>query len=94
MKDIVLSPIPLPELLKEFASLVNTNEAPVTSDYDHPNVNDECVDIAALAKFLNVTQQTIIKFKSKGVIPYLQIGRSVRFNKREVVDALRKKRKQ
>ncbi|HRN79825.1 MAG TPA: helix-turn-helix domain-containing protein [Ferruginibacter sp.] len=90
MQNVVLSPIPLDELIKEIASIVGGPKDAPGPACEKPITDDECVDIASLARFLNVTEQTIIKFKAKGLIPYLQIGRSVRFNKREVIEALRK----
>jgi|GEM_PF-1054122 len=41
-----------------------------------------------LAKYLSVTEQTIIKWKAKGKIPYLQFGDVIRYDLNEVNRAL------
>jgi excisionase family DNA binding protein len=43
-----------------------------------------------LCSFLNVSEPTIIRWKKKGKIPFLQIGGSVRFCKASVIKALEK----
>lgn len=46
-----------------------------------------------LCEYLGVTEPTIIRWRKKGKIPFMQIGSSVRFNLSAVVTALEVKRK-
>lgn len=46
-----------------------------------------------LAKKLGVTIQTLIRWRQKGKIPFLQIGNSVRYDLNKVLEALEVKNK-
>jgi len=46
-----------------------------------------------LCEFLGVTEPTIIRWRNKGKIPFMQIGSSIRFNLPAVVSALEVKKK-
>ena len=41
-----------------------------------------------LCKKLDVTIQTLIRWRQKGKIPYLQIGSSIRYDLNKVLDAI------
>ena len=43
-----------------------------------------------LCDFLNISEPTIIRWRKKGKIPFLQVGSSVRFSKASVIKALEK----
>ena len=46
-----------------------------------------------LCDFLGVTEPTIIRWRKKGKIPFMQIGSAVRFNLSAVISALEVKKK-
>jgi excisionase family DNA binding protein len=46
-----------------------------------------------LCEFLRVTEPTIIRWRKKGKIPFMQIGSSVRFDLSAVVSALEVKKR-
>jgi excisionase family DNA binding protein len=58
-----------------------------------PLKNEQPVTTKQLCEFLGVTEPTIIRWRKKGKIPFLQIGSSIRFNLSAVVSALEVKKK-
>jgi len=50
----------------------------------------EKLNISELAEFLNCTVPTLHRYKKEGKIPFFQVGRTVFFDKAEVLKALRK----
>ncbi|MEO9257053.1 MAG: helix-turn-helix domain-containing protein, partial [Crocinitomicaceae bacterium] len=46
-----------------------------------------------LGKKLGVTIQTLIRWRQKGKIPFLQVGSSIRYDLHKVIEALEKKDK-
>jgi excisionase family DNA binding protein len=60
----------------------------VINELIHPPVNTK-----QLCEFLGVTEPTIIRWRKKGKIPFLQIGSSIRFNLPAVIAALEVKKK-
>lgn len=53
----------------------------------------EKLNISQLAEFLNCTVPTLHRYKKEGKIPFFQVGRTVFFDKAEVLEALRKEAK-
>ena len=53
----------------------------------------EIIDCRELCKRLNITEPTVIRWRAKGLIPFLNIGSAVRFNYLEVIEALETKNK-
>ena len=75
------------DLLKQaIEEVLNNRETPKqeTKDTEQPITQKE------LCTFLNVTEQTIIRYKKNKKIPFYQIGSSVRFNLSAVLKALGK----
>lgn len=48
----------------------------------------EIIDTKELCIRLNITEPTVIRWRKKGKIPFLQIGSAVRFNYSNVISAL------
>lgn len=53
----------------------------------------EIIDGATLRKRLGISEATEIRYRSKGALPYLSIGSSIRYNWQKVLQALEHKRK-
>ena len=53
-----------------------------------PEPEPEIMTGEELCKKLDVTIQTLIRWRHKGKIPYLQIGSSIRYDFNKVLDAL------
>lgn len=65
------------EVVKNFAPLVEIkNEA------------EQPISQAEICRFLNVTEATIIRWRKKKLIPFLQIGSRVLYQKSKVIVAL------
>lgn len=50
------------------------------------------ISVKELCVFLGVTEPTIIRWRRKGKIPFMQIGKRVLYDKNKVVEALEKKK--
>ncbi|MGY3052391.1 excisionase family DNA binding protein [Pedobacter sp. UYEF25] len=46
-----------------------------------------------LCQFLSITEPTVIRWRKKGKIPYMQIGSALRYDKEAVLQAISEKRK-
>ncbi len=49
------------------------------------------IDRFELAKALRVSPDTVKTWKHRGLIPFLQIGKTVRYDPKDVLEALRKR---
>lgn len=56
------------------------------------NDDPRIINTKELCKILNVTEPTIIRWRRKGKIPFMQIGSAVRFNLNDVLKSLEEKR--
>jgi excisionase family DNA binding protein len=54
-------------------------------------VIDKPITTRELCEYLGITEPTVIRWRKKGKIPFLQIGSAIRFDKQAVVKALEKK---
>jgi len=62
---------------------------PTQAGYDaHP----EIIDTKALLTRLDLSEPTVIRYRQKGVIPFLQVGSAIRYDYRKVLDALEKRK--
>ena len=44
----------------------------------------ELITAAEVANYLGVTKRTIMNYKAEGLLPYYQVGRVLRFRKKDV----------
>ena len=54
--------------------------------------DEQPVSQQEICNFLNITEPTLIRWKRKGVVPFLQIGSRVLFQKSKVILALENKK--
>lgn len=54
------------------------------------SVNEKPISQKELAKYLNVSERTIMRWRDKGDVPYLQIGHRILYQTSEVLKALTK----
>lgn len=88
MDNIVLIPVPLNELLAAFQQLIDNSIA--KANLNSPQATIEPLTQKQLAKYLGVTEQTIIRYRAKKRIPFYFVGSSPRFNLNEVLKSLGK----
>ena len=55
--------------------------------------NEQPVTTKQLCEFLGITEPTVIRWRKKGKIPFMQIGSAIRFNLSAVVSALEVKKR-
>lgn len=61
----------------------------------HPNQggnSPEVIDTKELLLRLSLSEPTIIRYRQKGVIPFLQIGNAIRYDYQKVLEALEKRK--
>ncbi|PIB39227.1 helix-turn-helix domain-containing protein [Maribacter sp. 4G9] len=54
------------------------------------NPEDDRLSQQEAAKFLGISVTSLISWKKKKIVPYYQIGRSIFFSKKELLDLARK----
>ncbi len=81
------------QIITTHQELQETLDLAVKNALKDKAVNDstdliEIIDTKELCKRLGITEPTVIRWRQKGKIPYLQIGSAVRFDFRAVIKAL------
>ncbi len=89
MENIFLTSLTTPEVREifrqELASYFNDERHESnTSDNEKP------ITVKELCKFLNITEPTLIRWRKKGKIPFIQIGSRILFQKSKVIAAIEK----
>ena len=56
------------------------------------SVPDEIIDRAELCKRLDITQTTAIAWQKKGKLPFLRIGKQIRYDWKKVLKAMETKK--
>ena len=64
----------------------NSQSKNITEDHSTTSL----IDTKELCAFLKVTEQTIIRWKKKKKIPFIKVGTSFRFIKKDVIKSLGK----
>ena len=59
--------------------------------FDNRIERDKLIDAKELADCLGLSVWTIRKWRAERSIPFIKLGRSIRFNRKEVVDYLQRK---
>ncbi|MBL0201315.1 MAG: helix-turn-helix domain-containing protein [Chitinophagaceae bacterium] len=90
MDKIILSPIELSELLDSFRGVIKEEIEAYATLISREGINTPPLTTKELCAYLRVTEPTIIRWKTKGKIPFYNIGTSVRFNLKDVLKALGK----
>jgi excisionase family DNA binding protein len=57
-----------------------------------PVVNTKPITASELCRYLNISLPSLIRWRKKGRVPFLQIGGSIRYDRAAVVAALESKR--
>ena len=56
-----------------------------------PNLEYNIITEKELSKRLNITKVTLHKYRRQGKIPFSQVGRTIRYDYKEVMEALKHK---
>lgn len=87
MDNLILSPIPLSELLDQVRKAVR-EEMAANSPPGTPAAPGKPVTTQQLCEFLGVTEPTILRWRKQKKIPFFTIGTAVRFDLDKVIKAL------
>ncbi len=90
MQKTVFISLPIEDLQTVIIDCVNTC---LNYNKQSPAQNEQPVTTKQLCEFLGLSEPTIIRWRRKGKIPFMQIGSAVRFNLPAVISALEVKRK-
>lgn len=80
LKSVVL------ECIKE--ALQSTSPTSQTDNDAQP----EIIDTKTLLSRLDLSEPTVIRYRQKGVIPFLQVGSAIRYNWPKVLEVLEKRK--
>lgn len=86
MENVFLTSLTTPEVRQLFRDELN-NFFPRTNNENQSYI-PAIITGEELCKKLDVTIQTLIRWRQKGKIPYLQIGSSIRYDLNKVIEAL------
>lgn len=84
---------PIEELVQRFREVIKEELAAKGNTALNDTNNEKPITTKELCSFLDLSEPTIIRWRAKGKIPFFQIGSAVRYNKNEVLEALRKEAK-
>lgn len=88
MELILTTPDDLKEIVHAVIDDYFKNNSPKKDT--ESSINDRLITTAQLCEYLSVTPQTIIRYKKKKKIPFIELGTSIRFNLTAVLKALGK----
>lgn len=84
---------PIEELVQRLREVVKEEIAANGSLTSNNGNSEPPITTKQLCEFLSITEPTCIRWRQKGKIPFFEIGAAIRYNKNEVMDALRKNKK-
>jgi len=90
MDNLILSQIPVEDLLSLVKQAVREEIAATGANPADSGTNDKPVTQSELCEFLGVTEPTILHLRKKGKIPFFLVGTAVRFLLPQVLSALEK----
>jgi len=88
MENVVLSPIPLPDLVGEITRAVRSELDARATHTAAPA--EELLSRQQTAELLGVTLPTLASYTRRGLVQGYRIGARVRFKKNEVLDGLKR----
>lgn len=80
---------PFDELNDKLVRIESLLAVPLSANNDCQPI-EKPITTKELCDFLNISEPTIIRWRKKGKIPFLQVGSSLRFSKASVIKALEK----
>lgn len=69
------------------------NNLKVAANPESPQAAEKPITVKELCNFLRVTEATVLRWRKKGKIPFMQLGSRVLFNKSAVIKALENKKR-
>ena len=72
----------------ELRQLIREELAVSTPILDQPKPSSKPINQRELCTFLGLSEPTIIRYRHKGKIPFMQIGSAIRYDVNSVIEAL------
>lgn len=82
--------IDLDEFLNEVRQVIK-EELSILRNSLSTDLLEEPITQKQLSEFLGVSVQTLIRWRQKGKIPFIEVGSAIRYDKSKVIKALEKK---
>jgi len=76
----------------EYDNLISQGSKPPIASEATKQVIEQPINQQALCQFLGITEPTVIRYRKKGRIPFLQIGSRILYQKDKVIAALENKK--
>ncbi len=91
MENVFLTSLTTPEVRELFRKELETffgSQSTTNSAKSEPPITTK-----QLCEFLGITEPTVIRWRKKGKIPFMQIGSALRYDKEAVLQAITEKKK-
>jgi excisionase family DNA binding protein len=92
MSDITFQ-FPVDEIVERLRKVVREEMAANSNAAANEAKKEPAINTKQLCDFLSITEPTVIKLRQKGKIPFFEIGSAIRYDKNEVMEALRNKQR-
>jgi len=87
MDNITLE-FPIEQIIERFREVVKQELLSLNGNLE--SVNEPPINTKQLCEFLDITEPTCIRWRKKGKIPFFTIGSAIRYDKKEVIESLRR----
>ena len=86
MDKLILTPVPFDDFMNSMRAIIKEELQAIPKQ--EGGYDTDPVSCIVLCKFLNITEPTLIRWRNKGKIPFMQIGGRYRYDKNAVAKAL------
>jgi excisionase family DNA binding protein len=88
VENVFLTSLTTPEVRQLFRQELETYFENKNQNNSESSKNEQPITTKQLCEFLGITEPTVIRWRKKGKIPFLQIGSSIRFKLSSVIASL------
>jgi excisionase family DNA binding protein len=92
MENVFLTSLTTPEVRQLFRQELETYFENHTLNSASKSQNEQPINTKELINFLDITEPTLIRWRKKGKIPFLQVGSRILYQKSAVLAALENKK--
>jgi excisionase family DNA binding protein len=93
MENVFLTSLTTPEVRQLFRQELETYFENKNQNNSEFPKNEQPITTKQLCEFLSITEPTVIRWRKKGKIPFMQIGSALRYDKEAVIKAISEKRR-
>jgi len=92
MENVFLTSLTTPEVRQLFRQELETYFETHSQNLTSKPQNEQPINTKELINFLDITEPTLIRWRKKGKIPFLQVGSRILYQKSAVLAALENKK--